>query len=70
MLPIVAMAENDAPAMAEVPEKLRRLVEINHPHYAEGFKKIALKWYQFPALSRFGFDIGGVQYTAAPFIGW
>ncbi|PWY93109.1 nitric oxide synthase [Aspergillus sclerotioniger CBS 115572] len=69
LLPIVAMAENDAPAMVELPDRLRRLIDIEHPDYP-GFGKLGLKWYQFPALSRLGFDIGGVQYTAAPFLGW
>ncbi|KAE8421394.1 nitric oxide synthase [Aspergillus pseudocaelatus] len=69
LLPIVAMAENDAPAWADVPAELRDLVDIRHPRF-ENFQKLGLKWYQFPALSRLGFDIGGVQYTAAPFIGW
>ncbi|KAE8332778.1 nitric oxide synthase [Aspergillus sergii] len=69
LLPIVAMAENDAPAWTDVPVELRDLVEIRHPKF-ENFQKLGLKWYQFPALSRLGFDIGGVQYTAAPFIGW
>ncbi|CAK42680.1 uncharacterized protein An15g07930, partial [Aspergillus niger] len=69
LLPIVAMAENDAPALVEVPDALRRLIEIQHPDYPE-FNELGLRWYQFPALSRLGFDIGGVQYTATPFIGW
>ncbi|KAB8262117.1 nitric oxide synthase [Aspergillus pseudonomiae] len=69
LLPIVAMADNDAPAWADVPAELRDLVDIRHPRF-ENFQKLGLKWYQFPALSRLGFDIGGVQYTATPFIGW
>ncbi|KAI2827433.1 hypothetical protein CBS147343_9197 [Aspergillus niger] len=69
LLPIVAMAENDAPALVEVPDDLRRLIEIQHPDYPS-FNELGLRWYQFPALSRLGFDIGGVQYTATPFIGW
>lgn len=69
LLPIVAMAESDAPALVEVPDDLRRLIAIRHPDYP-GFNELGLRWYQFPALSRLGFDIGGVQYTATPFIGW
>ncbi|OJZ85554.1 hypothetical protein ASPFODRAFT_60983 [Aspergillus luchuensis CBS 106.47] len=69
LLPIVAMAENDAPALVEVPDDLRRLIAIQHPDYP-GFNALGLRWYQFPALSRLGFDIGGVQYTATPLIGW
>ncbi|RAK98175.1 nitric-oxide synthase [Aspergillus ibericus CBS 121593] len=64
LLPVVAMAEDDAPAMVELPDKLRRLIDIEHPDYP-GFGKLNLKWYQFPALSRLGFDIGGVQYMDA-----
>ena len=70
LLPIVAMAEDDAPALAELPDEFHKLVEIRHPNFPETFKHVDLKWCRFPALSRLGFDIGGVQYTAAPFIGW
>jgi nitric oxide synthase oxygenase domain/subunit len=64
------MAENDAPAWADLPSELCELVDIDHPRFPAKFRELGLKWYQFPALSRLGFDIGGVQYTAAPFIGW
>ncbi|KAL8814584.1 MAG: hypothetical protein Q9223_006200 [Gallowayella weberi] len=70
MLPLVVMAEGDVPAMIEVPSELAKLVEIRHPRYGAEFEKLDLKWVAFPALTRLGFDIGGVQYTAAPFIGW
>ena len=58
------------PAMIELPADLRKLVRIGHPSYATEFERLDLKWVAFPALTRLGFDIGGVQYTAAPFIGW
>ncbi|PYH31484.1 nitric-oxide synthase [Aspergillus neoniger CBS 115656] len=64
LLPIVAMAESDAPALVEVPDDLCRLIAIRHPDYP-GFNELGLRWYQFPALSRLGFDIGGVQYMDA-----
>lgn len=70
LLPIVTMADGDVPIIAELPENLRKLVEIRHPQYGKEFEVLDLKWVTFPALSRLGFDIGGVQYTAAPFIGW
>ena len=70
LLPIVAMAEGDRPAFADIPVNLRLLVTIAHPQYAAQFEKLSLRWVSFPALTRLGFDIGGVQYTAAPFIGW
>ncbi|KAI4268043.1 MAG: hypothetical protein LQ337_008062, partial [Flavoplaca oasis] len=70
LLPLVVMADGDVPSMIEIPSELGRLVEIRHPRYNAEFKKLDLKWVTVPALTRLGFDIGGVQYTAAPFIGW
>lgn len=70
LLPLVVMAEGDRPALTEIPASISKLVDIRHPRYAAAFEDIDLKWVPFPALSRLGFDIGGVQYTAAPFIGW
>lgn len=70
LLPIVTMAEGDLPVIAELPLDLCKLVEIRHPRYNTEFERLDLKWVAFPALTRLGFDVGGVQYTAAPFIGW
>ncbi|GHP15261.1 nitric oxide synthase-like protein [Collybia sordida] len=70
VLPVVVMAEDDEPVFVELPTNLRKLVEISHPRYKDAFQKLDLKWVAFPALSNLGFDIGGVQYTATPFIGW
>ncbi|KAL9630487.1 MAG: hypothetical protein Q9204_004698, partial [Flavoplaca sp. TL-2023a] len=69
-LPLVTMAENDAPYMMELPAELRRTVQITHPRYEKEFRELSLQWVSAPALSRLGFDIGGNQYTASPFIGW
>ncbi|KAL9009609.1 MAG: hypothetical protein Q9173_005373, partial [Seirophora scorigena] len=70
LLPLVVMADNDVPVMVEIPPPLCDLVHIQHPRYIDQFAKLDLNWVAFPALTRFGFDIGGVQYTAAPFAGW
>ena len=70
LLPLVTMAEGDSPAMMEVPAPISDLVSIRHPQYVEAFSRLDLKWKPAPALTRLGFDIGGCQYTAAPFIGW
>lgn len=69
VLPLVAMAEGDEPALATLPSELTQLIPISHPNYPK-MADLDLKWVKFPALSRLGFDIGGVQYTASPFIGW
>jgi nitric oxide synthase oxygenase domain/subunit len=70
ILPLIVMAENDTPYMMELPSELKRTVQITHPRYEEEFRKLDLRWVLAPALSRLGFDIGGNQYTATPFIGW
>ncbi|TLD19508.1 Nitric oxide synthase-like protein [Venturia nashicola] len=70
LLPLVTMAEGDEPVITEIPPSLFPLVNIRHPKYSLAFEKLGLKWVPAPVLSRLGFDIGGVQYTAAPFIGW
>ena len=70
LLPLVTMAEGDLPVFTEIPREIRELVPIMHPRYDSEFRQLDLKWVAFPALTRLGFDIGGVQYTATPFIGW
>lgn len=70
ILPIVAMADQDKPYMIELPPHLARTVPITHPRFRKEFEQLDLRWVMFPALSRLGFDIGGLQYTAAPFLGW
>ena len=70
LLPLVVMADDDIPAMIEIPPELGKLVKIRHPQYRDQFEELDLRWISVPALTRLGFDIGGVQYTAAPFIGW
>lgn len=62
------MAEHDGPAITPIPEEQLPLVHIKHPKYEMQFEKLGLRWVPSPALSRMGFDIGGVQYTATPFM--
>lgn len=70
VLPIVTMAQGDEPVITEVPQSKFPLVPIQHPRHQLAFDKLGLRWVPAPVLSRLGFSIGGVQYTAAPFIGW
>lgn len=69
LLPIVTMAEGEDPVITELPKDAFPLVHIRHPKHPE-LGTLGLRWVPAPALSRLGFSIGGVQYTAAPFIGW
>ncbi|PFH62310.1 hypothetical protein XA68_14170 [Ophiocordyceps unilateralis] len=70
LLPLVTMADGDEPFITPIPEKLFPLVHIRHPKHELAFEKLGLRWVPAPALSQQAFDIGGVQYTATPFIGW
>ncbi|KAK8111875.1 nitric-oxide synthase [Apiospora kogelbergensis] len=70
LLPIVTMAQGDEPVITELSEDDFPVVRIRHPHHQLAFDRLGLRWVPAPALSRLGFTIGGVQYTAAPFIGW
>ncbi|KAK8848432.1 nitric oxide synthase [Apiospora arundinis] len=70
LLPIVTMAQGDEPVITKLSDADFPVVRIRHPHHQLAFDKLGLRWVPAPALSRLGFTIGGVQYTAAPFIGW
>ncbi|KAK8047279.1 nitric oxide synthase [Apiospora saccharicola] len=70
LLPIVTMAQGDEPVITELSETDFPIVHIRHPHHQLAFDRLGLRWTAAPALSRLGFTIGGVQYTATPFIGW
>ncbi|GIZ49867.1 hypothetical protein CKM354_001288500 [Cercospora kikuchii] len=70
LLPLVTMAEGDEPYITSISEDDFPLVRIKHPDHELAFEKLSLRWVAAPALSQLGFDIGGVQYTATPFMGW
>ncbi|KAF5590959.1 nitric oxide synthase [Fusarium pseudocircinatum] len=61
--------DNLVPFITAIPDHLFPLVKLRHPRWPH-FEYLGLRWVPAPALSRLGFDIGGVQYTAAPFVGW
>lgn len=44
-------------------------VPIIHPEY-KWFEELELKWYGLPIISDMTLEIGGIEYTAAPFNGW
>lgn len=47
----------------------RFLVEIEHPDLG-CFKELGLRWYAVPIISDMLLEIGGLEFTAAPFNGW
>jgi len=69
ILPIVIQMPNQCPKLFELPHDAVLEVPIQHPEYS-WFAELALKWHALPAISNMMLEIGGVQYTAAPFNGW
>ncbi len=58
------------PDEIRMPESLQRYVlPVTHPEYA-WFAELGLRWYAVPIISDMLLEIGGVEYTAAPFNGW
>lgn len=45
------------------------IVPISHPEY-NWFGQLELQWYALPVISGMMLEIGGVEYSAAPFNGW
>jgi len=68
-LPLVIRwpGEADSWRMPTVPKGMR--VPILHPEFS-GFAELALQWYAVPIISDMLLEIGGVEFTAAPFNGW
>ena len=69
VLPLVISENNGAPRWYEIPLQDVLEVPMIHPDYPE-FTELGLKWYAVPIVSEMRLDIGGIQYTAAPFNGW
>jgi nitric-oxide synthase len=55
--------------MAEIPAGLVMEVALEHPAY-DWWAELGLKWHAVPVISNMMLEIGGIQYTAAPFNGW
>ncbi|GKU83259.1 nitric oxide synthase oxygenase [Niallia sp. NCCP-28] len=69
VLPLVVQINEDKPQWFPIPEELILEVSIRHPEIS-GFQDLKLKWYAVPIISNMRLEIGGIQYTAAPFNGW
>ncbi|XP_011410183.2 PREDICTED: nitric oxide synthase, endothelial-like [Amphimedon queenslandica] len=69
VLPLVLQANGEPPEMFTIPPELIMEVDIVHPEY-KWFKDLKLKWYAVPGVSNILLDIGGLEFTGAPFNGW
>ncbi len=69
LLPWVWQWPGREPFMAEIPAGLVMEVALEHPAY-DWWAELGLKWHAVPVISNMMLEIGGIQYTAAPFNGW
>ncbi|AXR80557.1 nitric oxide synthase oxygenase [Natrarchaeobaculum sulfurireducens] len=69
VLPHVIQVGDDEPQLFEVPDSVIGEVPITHPEY-DWVADLGLRWYDVPVVSNMRLEIGGIQYTAAPFNGW
>lgn len=69
VLPLVVQVGDEAPVWFEIPDDLVLEVPLKHRDY-DWFKDLGVKWYAVPFISDMKLEIGGIEYTAAPFNGW
>lgn len=69
ILPIVIQINNREPKWFNIPNNIVLEVPISHPDYPN-FDDLHLQWYAVPIISDMKLEIGGLNYTAAPFNGW
>lgn len=69
ILPLVIQVDENKPRWFPIPEDIVVEVDITHPDIPH-FEELQLKWYAVPIISDMKLEIGGIEYTAAPFNGW
>lgn len=69
VLPLVVKIGDRLPQIFEIPPSLVLEVPLSHPELA-GIAELDLQWYAVPIVSNMRLEIGGIDYTAAPFNGW
>lgn len=67
-LPIVYSINGNEPNWFSIPNEAIVEVPIIHPEF--DFSPLQAKWYAVPMISDMILEIGGIQYSAAPFNGW
>ena len=69
ILPWLITLPGQPTEMKEAPLSLIKEVPLEHPTF-EWWNTLQLKWHAVPVISDMILEIGGIQYTAAPFNGW
>lgn len=68
-LPLAIELPDSKPRLFEIPDELVLEVPIVHPEFP-AFADLGLKWHAVPAISAMRLEVGGIDYTCAPFNGW
>ncbi|MCA0985064.1 nitric oxide synthase oxygenase [Halobacillus yeomjeoni] len=69
VLPLVIQVNDRKPSWFSIPKDKVLEVPLRHPEF-EWFEDLGLRWYAVPIISDMRLEIGGLDYTAAPFNGW
>lgn len=69
VLPLIIQVNNQHPKLFAIPEDKVLEVSIVHPEI-KAIADLHLRWYGVPIISDMKLEIGGIEYTAAPFNGW
>lgn len=69
IIPLMISMDGSAPRLYDIPADAVLEVPIHHPRFP-WFAELGLRWHANPAISNLCLEIGGLQYTAAPFSGW
>ncbi|QAS52496.1 nitric oxide synthase oxygenase [Halobacillus litoralis] len=69
VLPLVIQVDDRPPNWFDIPSDKVKEVPLRHPEY-KWFEVLGIKWYAVPIISDMRLEIGGIDYTAAPFNGW
>ncbi len=69
LLPFVIQIRDERPQIFDIPREYVLEVPLRHPDIPR-IADLQLKWYAVPIVSNMRLEIGGIQYTAAPFNGW
>lgn len=69
ILPLVVQIGDQEPTLHPIPDGLVQEVAIEHPDIT-AINELRLRWYAVPIIADMKLEIGGIEYTAAPFNGW
>eukprot|EP01035_Chromulina_nebulosa_P027793 gene27793-36595_t len=66
---LLQIKEKEAPELFQIPSSYIPYVHIRHSNYPQ-LDILGLKWFPVPVVSGLEFHVGGLFFTAVPFVGW